>query len=94
MELKKVKHILLTKNIDISAIIPQNHHNSLASFSLYRQQGEDEDLIVRMEQVMNELTRIMEAIEHQHHTQTNINIDNPLSAANSLSNTIPLYTRA
>ena len=38
-----------------------------------------------------ELTKIMETVEGQQQTQ--INMTNPLSNANSLSNTIPIFVR-
>lgn len=47
---------------------------------------------MKVEQIMNELTKIMENIEGQQNTQ--INISNHLSNANSLSRTIPLFERA
>lgn len=49
----------------------------------------DEDLIAKVEQIMNELTKIMENIDAQQNTQ--INISNNISNAHSLSNTIPLF---
>ena len=47
-------------------------------------------MLQRMEQIMSELTKIMETIENQHQTQ--INMSNPdVNNNHSLSNTIPLY---
>lgn len=50
----------------------------------------DEDLILRVEQIMMELTKIMDNIDAQQITQINISNAN-ISNANSLSNTIPLF---
>lgn len=91
IELRKLKHILLNKNIDISAIIPNTSilHSSL---SFHRTSLEnDDEMLMRMEQIMMELTKIMETVEGQQQTQ--INMTNPLSNANSLSNTIPIFVR-
>lgn len=51
--------------------------------------AEDEDIYLRVEQILNELTKIMENIDVQQNTQ--INLSNNVSNAHSLSNTIPLF---
>lgn len=99
IQIKKLRHILLTKNIDISAILPhsqpQIHNNSQSIIQPFNRavqlmnNTEDEDLILRVEQIMNELTKIMDNIDLQHNTQ--INMSNNISRAHSLSNTIPLF---
>ena len=52
LELKKLKNILLMKNIDISAIIP-NTSNLHSSLSFQRNNLDDDDnMLARMEQIM------------------------------------------
>lgn len=86
LQLRKVKNALLTRNIDISAILPSPQQTS--DWLGRENEGEDE-LLQRMEQVMLELTRVMETIEEQQATKGHIT--NPLDNPNSFSNTIQLY---
>ena len=63
-----------------------------ASLSFQKNNSEnEEDMLARMEQIMMELTKIMESVEGQQQTQ--INMTNALSNAHSLSNTIPIFVQ-
>lgn len=96
LQLRKVRNALLTKNIDISAIMPAPQtgqtgqtHGSLTDLLSGRFGENDDELLQRMEQIMLELTRVMEGIEEQQ--QTKVNMSNPLDNPNSFSNTLHLY---
>lgn len=92
MQLRKVKHALLTKNIDISAIMPissSNNQNNILELLSTKSNENDDELLLRMEQIWMELTRVMETIEE--HQNTNVHMTNPLDNPNSFSNTIQLY---
>lgn len=67
--------------------MPNHQHQSISLSG----EGEEDILIFRMEQIMTELTKIMETVEAQQ--QTHMNINNTISIANSLSNTIPVFVR-
>lgn len=71
----------------------QNQHVTgewSSSHRLSAAENEDE-LLQRMEQIMLELTRIIESVEDQNNTRQE-NLSNPLGGnSHSLSNTIPLY---
>ena len=70
LEMKKLRHVLLTKNIDVSAILPnqqagqqQNSVNeSFNKLNILSGGESDEDLLMKVEQIMSELTKIMENI--------------------------------
>jgi predicted Abi (CAAX) family protease len=91
LQLRKVKHVLLTKNVDISAIQPNvSSQSSVIEWLSNRSNNEnDDELLQRMEQIMLELTRVIETIEE--HQNTEVHTTNPLDNPNSFSNTIHLY---
>lgn len=60
-----MKHTLLTKNVDVSAIqLNSSNQTSVIEWLSNRSNNEnDEELLQRMEQIMLELTRVIETIE-------------------------------
>lgn len=90
MQLRRIKNAILSKNMDLSGILKEQP-SIIEWLSNKSGQENDDELLQRMEQIMMELTRVIETIEENQHTK--VNYSNPLDNPNSFSNTVQLYSK-
>ena len=93
LQLRKLKNTLLTHHEEISSIAPPPVQQELTDWLNNRSQHDnDDEMMQRIENIMLELTRVLETIEDQQNTKGHIT--NPLDNPNSFSNTVQLYQQS
>ena len=89
LQLRKLRHTVINHQEEISSIAPSPLHQSLTEWVNNQTTDNDDEIMQRIENIMMELTRVLETIEDQQNTKGHIS--NPLDNPNSFSNTVQLY---